>query len=668
MHAHTSLVSALIVLRTVGNGLHEDLQITNFNQISTSFSLGVTVEADFVDVDELPDKRRQRGELRQDWRRGDTGDWELSFDYRAKHHYEHQGDVGESQFHRGLKIRVRGAKAEPYINGLTISFDLNLKPCASWQVCLDFIPLVDRAAPDQSGELCALPIHSKEFDETARAFLASSAEVEIPQPGSLGAVATATLARARDDLMALRLYDTQDSGWTVAGGVPLYVALFGRDTLMTGWQTTLLSPQILRGTLAELSRWQTDVTDHWRDGSPNRMLHEAHTGPLSMLNFTPRSRYYGTVTTPVFYPIALAEFWRWTGDSGATESHIDTALRSLKWMDDYSRSPRHGFFQYKTCSEQGVKNQAWKDSSDAIVYDDGSQVNDPIATCETQGYYFAACEQLSQLLWVFGREDEAKRLRNVALEFKKRFNATLWMESEGLYGLGLDQEGKLIRSVASNAGHCLGTGIADPDLANRTADRLLNDDMFSGWGVRTLSAKHPAYNPYSYHRGSVWPVEQGALSIGFRRYNKYPHLLRLCQAQFELAALFEYFRLPEVVSGHHRSHLQPFPALYPDANSPQAWSAASVFAMLCSMLGLVPWAPFGMLYVDPCLPEWLPEITIRGLRVGGAVTTIRFCRELGGGTDYEILDLQGKLRVERRPDAWSLLGVPGESIREQFPI
>jgi glycogen debranching enzyme len=234
---------------------------------------------------------------------------------------------------------------------------------------------------------------------------------------------------------------------------------------------------------------------------------------------------------------------------------------------------------------------------------------------------------------------------------------------EEFLAMGLDAERRRIRSIGSNAGHCLAAGIVETDRAAKVAARLLSDDLFSGWGIRTLSSRHPAYNPYSYHRGSVWPVEQGSFALGFMRYGLRRPLHALCRAQFEAARLFEHYRLPEVFSGHPRDEDHPFPALYPQANSPQAWSASAVFSFLQAMLGLYPYAPLNLLVLDPHLPEWLPEITLQRLRVGRAVVTLRFRRD-GPTTEYRILRQEGKLHVVRQPSPWSLTAGLGERLKD----
>ncbi|HEU5103154.1 MAG TPA: hypothetical protein VFU22_29235, partial [Roseiflexaceae bacterium] len=418
--------------------------------------------------------------------------------------------------------------------------------------------------------------------------------------------------------------------------------------------------------LPELARWQGTEVNDWRDEQPGRMLHEAHTGPLELLNFNPRSRYYGSITTSAFYPVVVSELWHWTGDKDLVGEVLGPALQGLKWLDTYGDLDGDGFYEYQTRSTQGNQNQAWKDSGDAIVYEDGSQVEAPIATCEEQAFAYIAKLHLSEVLWWFGEIDRARRLYHEGSELKQRFNDVFWMDDAGFFALGLDSQKRLIGSITSNPGHCIATAIVDQALVQRTADRLFVDDLFSGWGVRTLSANHPAYNPYSYHRGSVWPVEQATFALGFLRYGLHQYVERISRAQFEAAALFDYYRLPELFSGHARDADHPFPALYPQANWPQAWSASAVFCFVQALLGLYPYAPLKLLLVDPHLPGWLPELTLHNLRVGTATTSIRFYRTDNGASDYQILDTHGTLHVVRQPSPWSLTASFGERLRDML--
>ncbi|HEX8852256.1 MAG TPA: amylo-alpha-1,6-glucosidase, partial [Pyrinomonadaceae bacterium] len=332
--------------------------------------------------------------------------------------------------------------------------------------------------------------------------------------------------------------------------------------------------------------------------------------------------------------------------------------------DEYSDRDGDGFYEYLSRSEMGTTNQGWKDSDDAMVYEDGAQVRAPIATCEEQGFAYLAKLHMSEVLWWLDEKDEAQRLYREAGELKKRFNEAFWMPEENFFAMGLDADKRQIKSISSNPGHCLATAIVREECVLPVAARLLSDELFTGWGVRTLSSKHPAYNPYSYHRGSVWPVENGTFALAFMRYGLHEEVERLTRALFEAAALFDFYRLPELFSGHGRDASHPFPALYPQANSPQAWSASAVFTLLQALLGLYPYAPLKMLLLDPFLPEWLPEITLTNLRVGEARVSIRFYRDGGGASDYEILDQQGTLHVLRQPSPWSLTASFAERLKD----
>jgi glycogen debranching enzyme len=416
----------------------------------------------------------------------------------------------------------------------------------------------------------------------------------------------------------------------------------------------------MRGTLSVLAELQGTETDNWRDEQPGRMLHEVHTGPIATLNYTPQGRDYGSVTTSGFYPFVVAQLWHWTGDKSLVQPFIEPSIAALKWLEECRGQDKSGFCKYQTRSVQGVQNQGWKDSGDAIVYEGGSQVPKPIATCEEQGIRYAAKMNFAEVLWWFDRKDEAKQLYREATELKKRFNDAFWMENEGFFAMALDPEDRQVRSIGSHALHCVATGIADKHLVPRTLERLFQSDMFSGWGVRTLSTEHPSYNPYAYHRGTVWPVEHGPFAVGAYRYGYHDYVERISAAQFELASLFDFYRLPECIAGHPRDEEHPFPAIYPAANSPQAWSATTVYTLLQAMLGLQPFAPLRMLFLDPYLPAWLPELTISNMRVADATVSIRFFRKGDGLSDYEILETKGAVHVIRQPSPWSFTATLGE--------
>jgi glycogen debranching enzyme len=650
--------------RFVGLGLHEDVDLFNYTQEPVEVELQLEIDADFADQEETVRPREQFGDLKRDWCQNQNGVWELSFDYVAHHHYEHQGEVGDPTIHRGIAIEVANPGSVPAFKDGVISFRVSLRPMERWHTCIRMVPHLegDRLVPLYN--CYSFQPTGNIFDVRRYDLLEDSTTFSTAETQTLAPVVVGALEQAKHDLSALRLHDLDQGGgaWTMAAGVPIFVALFGRDTLTASWQSSLVNTEMMQGTLPVLACLQGTVVNDWRDEQPGRMLHEAHSGPLAALGFNPRSRYYGEVTSSGFYPVVVSELWHWTGDKELVRPFIEPALKALRWKDEWADLDGDGFYEYLSRSTQGVKNQGWKDSGDAIVDADGTELDAPIATCEEQAYVYVAKLHMSELLWWLDMKDESRHLFQEAEELKKRFNDVFWMEHQGFFAMGLDSNKHQITSIGSNPGHCIACGIVDHQLVRRTADRLMAEDMFTGWGIRTLSSLHPAYNPFSYHRGTVWPVEHGTFALGFMRYGLHDYVEKISRGMFEAAALFDFQRLPEVFSGHPRDEQHPFPAMYPKTNWPQAWSSSALFTLMQSLLGLYPYAPLHALFVDPHLPPWLPEITLSNLHVGKAVVAIRFYREGAGKSSYEVLDKRGHLHVVRQPSPWSLTATSAERL------
>ena len=655
----------LKVSRTVGLGVHEDIDFTNFTQRTAKFRFEIAIDADFADQAETA-RRKQHGKLTRQWRRFSSRRAELMFDYRASHRYSHQDNRGFARIHRSLIVCIENADSPVSFHDSKLRFDVRLSAHASWHTCVKFIPVFDGdRMPPLYG--CRQFFGKRnQLDRKRMIFLSESTQftTDAAHP-KLSSIVEAALLQATHDLAALRLPDLDhgDRSWVTAAGLPIYIALFGRDTLTAGWQACILSTSMADGCLHELPKWQGTVENDWRDEQPGRMLHEAHTGPLAMLNYNPRSRYYGAATTSSFYPVVVSELWHWTGNKNDVKSLLMPALRGLQGKDRYMDRFGDGFYDYESRSSQGNRNQGWKDSGDAIVYEDGREVDPPISTCEEQAFVYVAKLRMSEMFWFMGDHDLARRYFHEASELKKRFNDRYWMPDKNFFALGLDAQRKQIKSISSNPGHLLACGIVDKELATPVAHKLLQSDMFSGWGVRTLSSDHPAYDPYSYHRGSVWPVEHGSFAMGMMRFGLIKELHAIARAMFEASTLFDYNRLPECFSGHPRDNDHPFPALYPKTNWPQAWSASSVFAILQAILGLYPFAPTHVLLLDPQLPDWLPELFVRNLHVGRAVVSIRFYRK-GTATHFEVLEKRGRLHLLRQPSPWSLTAGLGERVKD----
>jgi glycogen debranching enzyme len=465
-------------------------------------------------------------------------------------------------------------------------------------------------------------------------------------------------------LLALRAWElepsTDGSAWVVNAGVPSFTGFFGRDAITAGWQSAMLGVEPLRGALAVAAHTQGTRHDTWTEEEPGRMVHEMRRGPLSTLGIRPHRAYYGSQTTGSMFLLGLTELWHWTGDDDLLRVHRDAALRTIDWAETLGDPDGDGFLEYQRRSPDGLKNQGWKDSDEAIRYPDGRIVENPISTVEEQAFHYMALQRMAEILVALEEPIErANALLRRAAALREAWHAAFWLPDERFYALALDANERQVSTIASNVGHALGVGIVPPEHAPAVADRLLADDLFSGWGIRTLSSVHPSYNPFAYHLGAVWPVENATIALGFKRYGLDDHLDQLVDGMFSAIAACRHLRLPEAVTGHDRRDL-PTPLPYPGSQSPQAWSASATIQLVQVMLGLYPFAPARVLgLVRPRLPAWLPSVTLRGLRVGEATTTLRFERQSDGTTRHTVLDQDGPLYILDVPPPDAIEGDDG---------
>jgi glycogen debranching enzyme len=457
------------------------------------------------------------------------------------------------------------------------------------------------------------------------------------------------------DFASFPLAEGERDEWlTLQAGMPLYPALFGRDTLTAGWQAAYLDRgESLDASLTRLGRMQSDRVNDWRDEEPGRIPYQVRRGPLALLDLNPYAAYYADFASPLMFVISVAHLYSWTGDKKSVRRHWDVARRILDWARTDGDKDRDGYLEYQTRSTKGTKNQGWKDSGDAIVYDDGTPVPPPIGTCELQGYWFAAQQLMAFLSGAMGEYGDAKALWRSASDLKARFNRDWWDDEEGSVVLALDPDKRQVGAVTSNVGHCIACGIISDEHLPRVVGRLFAPDMFSGWGIRTLSSSHRAYNPLSYHLGTVWAVEQATIAVGLRRFGFNTRALELTQALFDLAALYPEYRIPECIGGYPRGE-SSVPGAYPRANTPQLWNASAFPLLIHSLLGFQPVAPLETLFVDPVLPTWLPELIVQDLRLAGATVTLRFWRDDSGSSHGEVLHKRGTFRMVKQPPPESL--------------
>src|SRR6266571_2997765 len=457
-----------------------------------------------------------------------------------------------------------------------------------------------------------------------------------------------------EDMAALRLPpDEVQNELIPAAGVPWFVAVFGRDSLIVSLQNMLVYPDFARGALEILGRLQATEIDDFRDAQPGKILHEIRVGELAQRKLIPHTPYYGTADATALYLVTLHEAWKWLGDDQIFRKHEGVAKKCLEWIDSYGDLDGDGLQEYQTRSPQGYENMGWKDAGDSVMYPDGSPVKGPKALCELQGYTYDAWLRMAHAFEYFNQPELARTLRHKAAGLRQRFEELFWCEETGFYAYALDGDKKQVRTITSNPGHLLWSGIVSRERAGRVVARLLEPDMWSGWGIRTLSEMNPAFNPFSYQLGSVWPHDNGIIALGFKRYGFVAEACRVARDIFEAASLHESYRLPELYAGLSR-RITSFPVQYSGANIPQAWAAGSVFHMLQAILGLRADAPNGRLYLDPALPRWLPDVTLDRLAVGGATLSLRFWRE-DDRTRWDVLAQQGPLEVEQQPwQPWSL--------------
>lgn len=430
-----------------------------------------------------------------------------------------------------------------------------------------------------------------------------------------------------------------------AAGVPWFVALFGRDSLIVALEMLAFKPDIATQTLRLLARYQGERVDRWRDEQPGKILHELRVGELAGTGEIPHTPFYGTVDATPLFLLLLGRLSAWTGDLALFHELRDPVEHALAWIDEYGDISGNGYVEYQCASEKGLVNQGWKDSGDAIVRADGTLATPPIALVEVQGYVYAAKYAIADLYERAGEPERASELRREADALRTRFNRDFWCEEDGIFVLALEAEGRQAAVVSSNPGQALWTGIADEDKAHRTVARLLRDDMFSGWGVRTLSTEERRYNPVGYHLGTVWPHDNALLAAGFRRYREDAAALRIFTAMTEAAMHFRHHRLPEAMAGFRREDFG-VPVHYPVACHPQAWAAGAVPLLLTTCLGLEPDAFAERLrIVRPRLPDFVDRVELRDLRVGQGTADLEFRRTANGAT-VDILGTTGQLDVE----------------------
>lgn len=619
---------SLALTRSISGGMHEDIDITNYGPRRVRFQLEIAPRSDFADIFEVRSGHIvRRGRIETHWH---------------DHLQRLRTVYTNGDFSRAVTISAqKGSSRAVYANG-RLSFEVDIDRGQSWHCCLVY-DLSDGEHQLPAPTSCVA--HASRHAETLAEWLSTVMKIQTSNEEFYR-----LYRQALEDMAALRLpiAGPDHMVFLPAAGLPWFVAPFGRDSLIVSLQNLLIYPQFARGALEFLGALQSRVDDPYRDAEPGKILHEIRYGELAHFKLIPHTPYYGTADATPLYLITLHAAWCATGDRGLLERYLPNAEAALAWIDTHGDRDGDGFQEYETRSPVGYENMGWKDSGDAVVYPDGSLVKGPKALCELQGYVYDAWLRMAEVYDALGQPAPAKTLRERAVQLYERFNEAFWDEELGFYAYALDGKKKKVLTVASNAGHCLFSGIVPPERARRVVERLMQPDMWSGWGIRTLSEHNPAFNPFSYQAGSIWPHDNAMIALGLKRYGFGAEAAAVARDISRAAGHFIANQLPELYAGTAREDgIFPFPVQYLGANVPQAWAAGAAFMLVQALLGIVPDAPAGRLFVDPELPDWLADLTLVDLTVGQQTFDIRFWREQHE-TRFEVLKGDAAAVIRRK--------------------
>jgi glycogen debranching enzyme len=569
---------------------HEDLRIRNFERTPVDVRASIAFDADFADIFEVRGFHRTRRGRLLDPVCGRDG---IVIGY--------EGLDGVTR-----RLRVRFSPEDAKVDGRRLRFAWTLPPRGeqSIQVTFSFERDEKRSARPTYRQALARSVEETRTSRAGDAKIVSS-----------NANFNQWLNRSATDLHMM--FTRTRAGLYPYAGIPWFNSVFGRDGIITALQYLWVNPEPARGVLLYLAETQASQVMPEKDAEPGKVLHEARKGELAALGEIPFGRYYGSVDATPLFVILAGEYYERTGDRPLAEVLWPHVRRALDWIDRYGDPDGDGFVEYQRQSSQGLVNQGWKDSHDAIFHSDGSLAEGPIALCEVQAYAYAARLRGAELADLVGEREVGAELRRKAERLRDRFVESFWDEELGTYGLALDGRKRLCRVLTSNAGHALFGGIADPVRASRVAQLLLGDRFFSGWGARTVASTEALYNPLSYHNGSVWPHDNAIIALGLSRYDlPKAMVLKLFSALFAASVFTDFHRLPELYCGFRRLPGEG-PTLYPVACSPQAWASGSVFMMIQASLGMgMDASRHRLTFTRPALPDWLGELQLRGLRVG----------------------------------------------------
>jgi glycogen debranching enzyme len=602
-------IVSIIRERFVGEAMQDSIIVQNQGMEAVSFELAIEVGCDFADIFAVKDYDFALGDPRHAEPLPNLVECRYDSEDNQFLLADETGVPAQTQVIMSRRGEVDGGRA---------AFRIELEPRERWDLRLDILPLPD-------GLQVVPRVAERRFgDELARVRESLAAwQLRVPQLRATWDDLAQSFGRSVSDLASLRMHGSQNGiGKLPAAGMPWFMTVFGRDTLITCLQTLLFGPELAVTALETLGEFQSTVDDPMRDAEPGKIVHEVRRGKAAR---SWHGTYYGTADATPLYLILLSEVWRWTDDAGLVRNLKEPALNALEWIDKRGDLDGDGFVEYLKRSRRGLDNQSWKDSHDSQRFADGSIAEPPIAPCEVQGYVYDAKRRTAELAREVWRDRElADRLDREAAELYDRFNDAFWTDERGgYYVLALDGEKRQVDSLCSNIGHLLWSGIVPPERVDSIVDLLMGDALWSGWGVRTMSTLDRAYNPLAYHNGTVWPHDNSLCAWGLARYGRWPEAQRIVRQMLTAARHFDY-QLPEVFAGMPRTETR-FPIAYPTAARPQAWAAGTPVLLLQLLLGLEPDRRQSTLEtVAPLeLPAWAGSLRLSSVRAFDRMWEVR---------------------------------------------
>ena len=597
-------------------GLHDILQLQNFHSEKARLVIEITYDADFMDIFQV------RGIIR-----GKSGRYfePLITDAQMTFVYEGLDD----------RVRATALSFDPTpvrISGRTVRWEFDLEPRGIKRITSTIVTqsLPKHLLPSSFNTSPANPPWMSEREKVEeheeRLHLGlTSWEQTCTRFKSSNEIFNTMLCTSLQDFYSLQIPEGREK--TIAAGVPWFAALFGRDSLISSFQTLALNPTLARGTLRSLAACQGRVECADNDEQPGKILHELRCGEMTATGEVAFGRNYGSVDATPLFIILLSEYFQWTGDRELLEEMRPSLTAALNWLIEYGDMDGDGLIEYRRKTEKGLLNQGWKDSGDAMAHADGTLAQAPIALVEEQGYAADAFRRAASLMRLLADSEQADRLTECSSELMQRLEQSFWLEEDQYYAMALDQDKRPLAVMSSNPGHLLFTHTIQDQRARHVVTKLTGHGLFSGWGIRTLSEEERTYNPMSYHRGSVWPHDNSLIAFGMARYGYKQKTSAIFSALFETSLHFREYRLPELFCGNQRHHRDE-PVQYPVSCSPQAWASGTPIVILTALLGLEPNAANGELrIVNPRLPTFLTFLEVRDLRVGNSRIDLDFLRQ-----------------------------------------